>query len=71
MEYKGMLQLIPFIMSSQTLEYDLDMRLRNLITQKNITVNLVVGNEMNLNDDYGFIIPWLNSQGILVNPLYM
>ncbi len=71
MEYKGMLQLIPFIMSSQTLEYDLDMRLRNLITKKNITVNLVLGNEMSLNDDYGFIIPWFNSQGILVNPLYI
>ena len=71
LEYMGNVQLIPFIMSSQTLEYDLDIRLKNLITKKNIAVNIVVGNGMTLSDDYSFIIPWLNSQGILVNPLYI
>ena len=71
LEYKGLFQVIPFIMSSQTLEYDLDVRIRNLITRNNITVNLLIGNEMNLSDDYSFIVPWLNSQGILVNPLYL
>ena len=71
LEYKGMVQVIPFIMASQSLEYDLDIRLRNLITGKNLTVNIIIGNGMSLNDDYGFITPWLNSQGILVNPLYI
>ena len=71
LEYKGNVQLIPFIMSSQTLEYDIDIRLKNLLTKKNIAVNIVIGNGMSLNDDYSFIIPWLNSQGILVNPLFI
>jgi ABC-type uncharacterized transport system involved in gliding motility auxiliary subunit len=71
LEYKGNIQLIPFIMSGQTLEYDLDIRLKNLITKKNIAVNILVGNEMSLTDDYSYIIPWLSSQGILVNPLYL
>ncbi len=71
LEYKGNVQLIPFIMSGQTLEYDLDIRLKNLITKKNIAVNILVGNEMSLTDDYSYIIPWLSSQGILVNPLYL
>ena len=71
LEYMGNVQLIPFIMSSQTLEYDLDIRLKTLIAQKNIAVNLVVANGMSLDEDYSFIIPWLNSQGILVNPLYI
>ena len=71
MEYKGMVQVIPFIMASQSLEYDLDIRLRNLITQKNLTVNIIIGNGLSLNEDYGFIVPWLNSQGILANPLYI
>lgn len=71
LEYMGNIQLIPFIMSSQTLEYDLDIRLKNLITKKLISVNLVVANGMSLNDDYSFIVPWLNSQGIVVNPLYI
>ena len=70
-EYRGLTQLIPFLMSSQTLEYDMDMRIKNLIAAKNLVVNIVVGNEMSLDEDYSFIIPWLNSQGILVNPLYI
>ena len=71
LEYKGNVQLIPFIMSGQTLEYDLDIRLKNLITKKNIAVNILVGNEMSLTEDYSYIIPWLSSQGILVNPIYL
>lgn len=71
LEYKGMVQIIPFIMSSQTLEYDLNIRLRNLITGKNLVLNIIVGNGMNLSDDYSYIIPWLNSQGIASNPLYI
>lgn len=71
LEYMGNVQLIPFIMSSQTLEYDLDIRLKNLISKKNISVNIIVGNGRTLSEDYSFIIPWLNSQGILVNPLFI
>ena len=71
LEYMGNVQLIPFIMSSQTLEYDLDIRLKNLITKKNIAVNLVVGNDLDLNEDYSLISPWFSSQGILVTPLYL
>ncbi|MBO4533403.1 MAG: Gldg family protein [Treponema sp.] len=71
MEYKGNVQLIPFIMSSQTLEYDFDMRVRSLISGQSFAVNIIIGNGMSLYDDYGFIIPWLNSQGIVANPLYI
>ena len=71
LEYKGNIQLIPFLMSSQTLEYDMAVRLKNLLTGKTIAVNLIIGNGMNLDEDYSFIIPWFNSQGILVNPLYI
>lgn len=71
LEYRGMTQLIPFLMSSQTLEYDLDTRIKNLLSAKNLIVNIVIGNGMSLDQDYNFIIPWLNSQGILANPLYL
>ncbi len=71
LEYRGMIQLIPFIMSSQTLEYDLDTRIKNLLSAKNMVINIVIGNGMSLDQDYNFIIPWLNSQGILANPLYI
>lgn len=70
-ENKGNIQLIPFLMSAQTLEYDLDNNIKQLITNKQIIANIVIGNGMTLADDYNFIIPYLNSQGILVNPLYI
>ena len=71
LEYRGMTQVIPFLMSSQTLEYDMAMRIKNLLQAKNLVVNIVVGNGMSLDEDYNYIIPWLNSQGILANPLYI
>ena len=71
LEYKGNIALIPFIMSSQTLEYDFDMRIKSLISGQSLAVNIIIGNGMQLYDDYGFIIPWLNSQGIVANPLYI
>lgn len=70
-EYKGNIELIPFLMSSQTLEFDLDTRIKKLITGKQLLVNIVVGNGMSLSYDYDFIIPWLNLQGIVVNALYI
>ncbi len=71
LEYRGMIQIIPFLMSSQTLEYDMAMRIKNLLQAKNMVVNIVVGNGMSLDEDYNYIIPWLNSQGLLANPLYI
>ena len=71
LEYRGMIQIIPFLMSSQTLEYDMGTRIKNLLQAKNLIVNIVIGNGMSLDQDYSFIIPWFNSQGILANPLYL
>ena len=71
MEYQNKVQLIPFIMSSQTLEYDIDLRLKNLISSKAIGVNIVVGNGMSLSEDYSLVVPWLNSQGLEANILYI
>ena len=71
LEYRGMIQVIPFLMSSQTLEYDMAMRIKNLLQAKNMVVNIIVGNGMSLDKDYNYIIPWLNSQGLLANPLYI
>ena len=71
LEYRGNIQVIPFLISAQTIEYDLDVRLKNLITNKNIAVNIIVGNDMSLNEDYSFIVLYLNSQGILANQIIL
>lgn len=71
LEYDGNAETIPFTMAANTLEYDLDGRLKHLISGKTRTVNIVVGNGKSLNEDYGYVIPWLSSQGFLCNPLFI
>ena len=70
-EYEGNAETIPFTMAANTLEYDLDGRIRHLISGTSRKVNIVIGNGMNLNDDYGYVIPWLQSQGFVCNPLFI
>lgn len=71
LEYDGFREIIPFTMAANTLEYDLDGRLNHLVFGKERTVNIIIGNGMNLNEDYGYIIPWLSSQGFICNPLFV
>jgi len=67
LEYEGSHEEIPFLLSSETLEYDLDRNLKSLITHKNPTVNIIVGNGMNLNGDYYYLSAWMASQGFEIN----
>jgi len=68
-EYEGNSETIPFTMSASTLEYDLDGRLRHLISGSRRVVNLVIGNGMSLTEDYGYLLPWLQSQGFECRPI--
>ncbi len=70
-EQDGNAETIPFTMAANTLEYDLDGRLRHLLSGQARTVNIVVGNGLNLTEDYSYVIPWLQSQGFICNPLYI
>lgn len=70
-EYEGNIEIIPYILSAQTLEYDLDGRIKHLITGKTRLVNIIIGNDLSIdeNNGYNMIIPWLNSQGFICNPI--
>lgn len=68
-ENQGNVETIPFTMSATTLEYDLDGRIKHLITANSRTINIVIGNGMNLYSDYSYIVPLLNSQGFICNEL--
>ena len=70
-EQDGNAETIPFTMAANTLEYDLDGRLRHLLSGQARTVNIVIGNGLNLTEDYSYVIPWLQSQGFICNPLYI
>lgn len=70
-EYNGNIETIPYILSSQTLEYDLIGRIKHLLTNQTRLVNIIVGNELSLYDSSGYnlVIPWLNAQGFICNPI--
>lgn len=69
-EYNGKTEVIPFIMSAQTLEYDLDSKLLHLITNEDRIVNIIIGNGLTLTQDYSYIVPYLTSQGFVCNQLF-
>nr|MCR5188364.1 Gldg family protein [Treponema sp.] len=70
-EYQGNAETIPFTMAANSLEYDLDGRIKHLLTGKSRNVNIIIGNGMSLTEDYSYLLPWLNSQGFIANPLYI
>ena len=70
-EMEGNAETIPFTMAANSLEYDLDGRLRHLISGQARTVNIIVGNGLSLADDYGYVVPWLQSQGFVCNAIYV
>ena len=67
LEYQESWQVIPFILSSDSLEYDLTTRLLKLITDKNRIVNILCGNNLTVEKDYNYLVPWLNNQGFVCN----
>lgn len=70
-EYNGNVETIPFTMAANTLEYDLDGRIKHLISGKTRRVNIIIGNGMSFNEDYSYVIPWLSSQGFECNSLFI
>ena len=68
-EYNGNAEVIPFVMTADTLEYDLDGRIKHLITGIPRIVNIIVGNGMDLYKDYGYLVPLLNAGGFICNYL--
>lgn len=67
LEYLDRYEYIPFIISTDTLEYEMNGRLLHLFTQKERTVNIIVANGLSLDDNYEYIIPFLSSQGFRCN----
>lgn len=69
-EYAGKWEVIPFVLSCDTLEFDLAVRLERLLTGKKRAVNILCGNGRSLREDYSSVVPWLSSQGFICNEIY-
>lgn len=69
LEYAGKWEVIPFVLSCDTLEFDIAGRLEYLLTGKRRSVAVLCGNGLSLQEDYGYVVPWLSSQGFICNEI--
>ncbi|MBO4320770.1 MAG: Gldg family protein, partial [Treponema sp.] len=69
--YLGQVEVIPFVLSADTLEYDLDSRIQRLVRNKTRIVQIVIGNGLSLEQDYSYVTPYLESQGFSLVQTYM
>ena len=70
LEYNGSFEAVPFVLGAQSLEYDLDIRVKKLLSGKKYFVNVILGNSMSFSQDYTYLVPIFNLQGLDVNPIF-
>lgn len=68
-EYDGNAAVIPFILSTATLEFDLTSRIKTLLSGSQDTVYILVGNGLTLDNEYVYVAPWLESAGYQVSEI--
>lgn len=66
LNYLGKTRLIPFIMNVSSLEYDLDLKLLNLVRGVEHNVQILVGNGLSLDTDYSYVEAFFKSMGVNV-----
>ena len=65
LQYRDQQTLIPFVLTADTLEYDLTRRVQDLVTARQKHVLLVAGNGRDIRTDYAYVEPWLNAMGFM------
>lgn len=63
-------EIIPFVLDTKRLEYDLTSRIQYIIRGIARNVQIVIGNGLSLEEDYSYVKPWLESQGFSVLRTY-
>ncbi|MGI5057810.1 Gldg family protein [Treponema pectinovorum] len=69
LQYLDRSTIIPFALSTKTLEYDIAQRIQQLITENERRIYIVAGNGFSLEEDYAYLIPWLASRGFFAEEL--
>ena len=64
-EYLNRTETIPFILSTDNLEYALARRVLNVLNGNKPLVYVVAGNELNAELDYSYALAWLESEGFM------
>jgi len=63
LEYLGSRTVIPFVPSAAALEYALAVKIQYLAFGIQRHVYVLCGNGLSLDDDYGYVVPWLEQLG--------
>lgn len=63
LQYLDKSTIIPFVLSTQTLEYDLTQRVQSLVNHKQRNIFIIMANGMSLKEDYSYLEGWLSSRG--------
>ena len=70
MEYCGKIEIIPFIVSTAGLEFELSSRLQFMTENITRQVQILIGNDFTLEDDYRYLVPWLESAGFICTQVF-
>ncbi len=65
-QYLENTEIIPFVLDTKTLEYDMTSRIQYIVRGIARNVQVVIGNGLSLDSDYSYVKPWLESQGFSV-----
>ena len=63
LQYLEKSTLIPFVLSTQTLEFDLTQRIQQLVQERERRAFVINGNGLGFDHHYSFVLPWLASRG--------
>lgn len=68
-EYENQSELIPFILSSSTLEFDLTNRIQKFVSKNERNVFVYAGNGFSINEDYSILVSYLKTKGFNVSEI--
>ncbi|MCL2067202.1 MAG: GldG family protein [Treponema sp.] len=70
-EYMEYMEIIPWIISTDTLEYDLTSRIRSMVRETERRIGVMVGDSFrNWREDFGFLEQALNNAGYRIRQIY-
>ena len=71
LEYCGKIEIIPFVVSTAGLEFELSSRLQFMSDNVLRQVQILIGNDFTLEDDYRYLVPWLESAGFFCKQVFI
>lgn len=68
-ESRGNIEVLPFVLSPASLEYQIDVKLLKLVFGYEAKVNVIYSNDMTLDDDLRLFKDWFINQDVFINDI--